>query len=85
MLVGAGGLIRGGLRTMKVCVLSEGPVLVVLCPHFSQSLPPINNLTQTETGISTACSPNLTSKLLIQMFLLFKYALIVLFYYVQEV
>ena len=44
---GAGGLITGRLMMMmmmKVSVVFKWPILVIFCPHLSQSLPPINNL-----------------------------------------
>ena len=36
------------MRMMRVGGLSEGPVLVVLCPHLSQSLLPVNDLQYTD-------------------------------------
>lgn len=47
---GAGGLIAGRLmRMLKVSVVFKWPVLVIFCPHPSQSLPPANDLRETET------------------------------------
>lgn len=41
---GVGGLFTGGLMMMKVSVVLKWPILVIFCPHLSQSLPPTNNL-----------------------------------------
>lgn len=49
MFEGAEGLMTGGLMMMKVSVVFKWPVLVIFCLHLSQSLPPTDNLRETET------------------------------------
>ncbi len=44
----AGGLMTGRLMMTKVSVVFKWPILVIFCLHLNQSLPPADNLRETE-------------------------------------
>ena len=50
-----------GLRRRKVSVALQGPVVLIFCPHLSQSLSPVDDLTHTHTHMQVRISTTHTA------------------------